>query len=398
VKYGTNAEVNFQNTLIRQLPNMTSFGFQSGYEFYNSLDFKAITTNLSLTCDCLYARYLTEDFDVIKTFFVTLELDTIICSEPESLRNFTLADIKKNHLDDMTCDVGFKCPYKCHCFEQPSRNHTVINCTKAEIIALPDTLPWANNYSLIFGENNIPSLEEKGYFGKVSYMQISGVRGIDSKAIKAFPDDIILDVTNHHIQNPPKELMSKNLSRINFGQVQIDCVCSSKWLYLWTQSGSGHSSTEYICSNFNKNLSLLTLGDFQCEEPVNNALFTIMITFSVIALLLIISTVSYNCLYPEMLILGRKCFTKTHPHIKKCDTDVYISLDENDDTQRGWVIKSLLPFLESEGYTVHLPMRDSLPGENEISSRTHAIKNSIASIVILTEKDSIENFSRYRRP
>ncbi|XP_048753155.1 protein toll-like [Ostrea edulis] len=392
VKYGTNALVNFENTRITQLPNMTSFGIKSGYEFYKHLDFKVLTTNLSFTCDCIYARYLTEDFPVIKTFFIQMELDTLICSEPESLRNFTLAEIKENLLDDMTCDVGYKCPHKCHCFEQPSRNHTVINCTNADITKLPDILPWASNYSLFFGDNDIPSLEEKSYFGKVSYMQISGLKEIDSNTVKAFPEGIALDVKNHHIQKLPKELMSKNSSRINFGQVQIDCVCSDKWLYLWIQSTNNQPSTEYICSNLNKNLSNLTIDDFQCEEPVNEVLFTMMITLSVLAVLLILSTLSYSCWYPEMLILARKCFTKTRPHEKKCDFDVYISLDEKDHIQRNWVIKCLLPFLESEGYIVYLPMRDSLPGEIEISSRMNAIKSSIASIVILTEKESMENF------
>lgn len=117
-----------------------------------------------------------------------------------------------------------------------------------------------------------------------------------------------------------------------------------------------------------------------------------MIAICVLAVFLILLTLTYCCFYPEMLILTRKFFTKTRPNRKKCDFDVYISLDEEDRIQREWVITSLLPYLESEGYKVYLPMRDLLPGDNILSERANAIKQSIAYIVILTEKDSMENF------
>lgn len=390
--YGDFGSVNLENSMVKQLPNFTSIGISSTQEFYEKIHFKVLVLNLSLTCDCIFVKYLLKDLTAIKKFFSGTDEGTMICSEPESLRNYTLKDIYDNHLDDMTCDVASNCPPKCHCYEQPSKYHTVINCTESHITHFPETLPWANKYSIIFGENKISSLEKKSYMEKVSYMQVSGIMHMDGQAISSLPNNVVLDLQDHNLQSLPSELFSKDPLKINLGRVLVECVCSSKWLYLWTHFQNTNSTTKYICSNFNKNLELLTTDDFGCKEPIDQTLFIVMIAICVLAVLLILLTLTYCCFYPEMLILTRKFFTKTRPNRKKCDFDVYISLDEEDRIQRKWVITSLLPYLESEGYKVYLPMRDSLPGDNILSERANAIKQSIAYIVILTEKDSMENF------
>ena len=391
-KYSSYGFVNFENSMIEQLPNLTSIGIYNGKDLYEKLDFRVSVRNVKLTCDCIYANYLKSDFSLIKKFFLGLEIDTLICTEPEALRNHTIREIMDKDLDEMICNVIHSCPYHCQCFEQPSRKHTVINCTDSNVTSLPSNLPWSDNYSLILGDNQISSLEPRSYLGKVSYLQISGLNQLDGSLIRALPDDVSLDISDHKLHDLPMELLSKNPLRINLGRVQIECTCSSKWIYLWTHFEKGNSTTEYMCSNFNKRLALLSVDDFGCTKSTDRTLFIVMVVISVLAVLLILGALSFCCWYPEMLILTRKLLTKSQPNKKKCEFDVFISIDENDNIHREWVMKSLLPYLESEGYRVFLPLRDVLPGDNILAERATAMRQSIAFIVILTEKDSMENF------
>lgn len=64
--YGDFGSVNLENSMVKQLPNFTSIGISSTQEFYEKIHFKVLVLNLSLTCDCIFVKYLLKDLTAIK--------------------------------------------------------------------------------------------------------------------------------------------------------------------------------------------------------------------------------------------------------------------------------------------------------------------------------------------
>jgi hypothetical protein len=56
----------------------------------------------------------------------------VYCSEPHHLKNYMLIDLRKDDKYDLLiCNLTLvnKCPVKCSCYFQPSRNRTVVDCS-----------------------------------------------------------------------------------------------------------------------------------------------------------------------------------------------------------------------------------------------------------------------------
>ena len=322
----------------------------------------------SLVCDC--GDFTAKQYNV--QYYFNLDLTQAICSAPTNLRNSSFAAIS---IDDMVCNVKDECPSNCKCFEQPSTNSTIINCTDAGLTDLPTTLPTLNRlpgfkYHLILSKNHINRLNHKEYINETTRLDISnsGVEEIDPRMWRALQTMSNVSLRNNLLtQFPEVPHGSFTGNQLDIQNNPISCNCKNKWLKSWLESidkkilnskGLNCNIPEWLKG---KSVILLQEDDF-CSDPPYTLKDVLLITIPTIGGLVLLSVI--------VILLLRtfrfKIFKYTKIHLfdrdecegENMDYDVFLSRSSRDEE----FAEELIALLEREEYTVCYPDRDFLPG------------------------------------
>ncbi|KAK3102121.1 hypothetical protein FSP39_008945 [Pinctada imbricata] len=358
-EYGLDGTISVKNCRLYQMMNLTDIGLDQPSEFYKYLKFSFDARDSNFACDCILAPILASELDRAQKFWVQLTegYDNVTCMSPEKLKGVTVKYlVESGDLDGMICDEPEHCPKGCDCYSQPSQNHLVINCTDAGLQTLPETLPWGNRYTLLMEGNDINSLDERDYLKRV-YMadfRNNPVKTLATDAVSTFPDDVQLTVDGDGLSQFTTEIKIDQLD-----QELLNC------------------------------------------DPIDKLWQRLAVVVAVIISIVLGLAMIFLCFKPEIFLLYRH-----HILCRKHDFDnlydVYICFDERKQLVRKWIFGRLSPYLEGNGYQVFLPCRDESLGESRVQIREHAINNSRAYVVVVSngafdstrvEEDSLYSFA-----
>lgn len=155
---GRGGYVDFTNNNFTYFLNVAELGFYDitllGKLYYYSFDFRFN----NWFCDCRF-------FPVANKADISLQIlgsphHGIKCDSPPEYKNKAVGEVVRDK-DLLICNISLaeKCPPRCRCFYQPSKNRTVINCRSSLVSRkLPLTLPDCDNLVLDFSSNRISDL------------------------------------------------------------------------------------------------------------------------------------------------------------------------------------------------------------------------------------------------
>ena len=346
-----------------------------------------ISTNY-LDCDCL-------DFKIhALLLFATRShiLTETLCAKPDSLYRERLASVP---LDQLVCDVTERCPSSCHCVHRPANATLHVDCSHANLKALPLDLPELpksyTRYKLDFSNNRLlRRLEHRDYFVNTSILDVSncGIETVENWG-DVFHSKNVVYLHGNRLMSLPHSVAVLNVSTGNVSLYDNPwrCSCDDKWTAKWLNSVSQRllNSGYILCGSPSRlhGMSVLQISEEAfCVDPVRRALAIGM--SSVVAVVLVLLTVGI-----VIYRLRVKLYTrwKFHPFDRdEClgedmDYDVFIASSSIDNLPHGDGIRVRL---EEHGYRVCYPPRDFLAGRPIIDNIYEAIVRSKRTVCLLT--------------
>ncbi|XP_063431700.1 toll-like receptor 8 [Mytilus trossulus] len=323
----------------------------------------------------------------------------IPCSNPPELRNYVVTDFQKNETNKLQhlliCNLTLKdnCPYRCHCFYQPSKNRTVIDCSGLALKHLPDKMPFFNNLEIDLSTNVISKLDVRSYLYRTTKLNVSNnLITTISPIIFEVATLNLIDFRLNSLNTLGNEVRLKSPCSLLFGNLTIRCSCELNWLPTWLERQKQLKCVlnNILCVNKNEDASSMSPKEFCIHDNGTAHIFTII----VVTLVMVIfgtAIIFHNYKY-EIYLLWRsnKFINKSRRVQTQPKYDVYISFDEENEMARKWIIDVLLRFLEGKRYKVVLPCRDfSFGGIREEEMRSSISKCS--SWIILQSQNYLHS-------
>ncbi|XP_069118011.1 toll-like receptor 7 [Argopecten irradians] len=389
--YGSGGRINFEKCSFSSFFNCSDFGLDSWSDMFKHFDVSVAFTSFKLTCDCNIAELFAGDTGFLGKFLE--EYSGYVCEQPPELNGTKLTDNFLEHPekhDLMVCNITESCPQKCRCYNQPSQDRVVVDCQNQNLTTMPQFLPWGNGdkWRLLLAGNNIQKIEDRYYLSRIAELDLSEnpVYYISESAAFALPREAQINIIGNKLTSLPRPFQNRDPSTLSLGRVLITCSCEDVWLQSWLSYHSYEDNeTSYICQNLGG--SEITVADFSSLHCSSDSSNLVIILVSLIGLLATIISVIVCRLFffPEVYVLYRRKLRRVR---KSCgfDYDAYISFYEEDTLQRKWIIGSLAGHLESRGYSLFIPVRDTDPGVSRQDYLRSQIQRSKNFIIILSEK------------
>lgn len=343
-------------------------------------------------CDCFMEPYLEVAEDIITRIF--RDHFKLKCWDPPEYRGKLITDmVNEGHLDLFICNItaSKKCPKDCHCFYQPKKSRTVVNCTAAGLKELPLYLPDRNNITLVLNNNSIKHFESRAYLKNVSVLDIANniLETITSEAITSLAKKTSLTLKNNNFKTLPRALQTLNPCKVHFGKVTIRCECEQLWIKDWITNRNARQCSNmsvFVCETDDgllraDELSKQTLCESKYDGKYAAILFSILLILA-----LVISSFVYLLRYEIYLfkrkLLSRKSGGKINP---LPEYDAFISFNDENAILRKWVLDILIKELENSGYRIFVPCRNLLFGTIKEDELIKKISRSNNFVVILCD-------------
>lgn len=348
-------------------------------------------------CDCFMEPYLELAEDIIKRIW--RDFFKLTCWDPPEYRGRLISDmVLKGHLDLFICNItaSERCPKDCHCFYQPKKNRTVVNCTAAGLTELPLYLPDSNNITLLLNKNSIKHFDSRVYLKKVSVLDISHnhLETITSEAIISLAKTISFTLQNNNFMTLPRALQTLNPCKVHFGKVTIRCECEQLWIKHWITNRKARQCSNmsvFVCETDDGLIRAEKLSKQTLCESKYDEIYAIIIFSILLILALGISSFMYLLQYEIYLFkrkfLRRKSAGKINP---LSEYDAFISFNDDNDILRKWVLNVFITEMENSGYRIFVPCRNLLFGTIKEDELIKEISRSKNFVVILCDYYNID--------
>ena len=340
------------------------------------------------------------------------------CMYPSYWAGIPLMQISEYEYD-ITCGENLmQCADECFCHHSWKLDDAVVaNCSHGSthaLSALPEKLPNHTSH-LILSHNNIEMLcHTHSYLNNISLLDLSWnkiykicsnvlIEMVDLKHLiltNNMIQDIDLDLQlsslsilfldNNVLEKLPNSIQNiQNLETIRITGNKLRCDCDTYWMTAWLITSISIVEDPYSLICFSgkgrgKRLIDLHQDDVGCYDPLIYALVGLGVAFVLIGILV---TVIYRYRgYIKVWLYARFGFhpwdrVKENPQLK--DYDAFVAYCRKD---VGWVLKTLLPYLEAPqcGYHLCVHDRDFVPGVAITKNIMTAIEYSRRTILVLT--------------
>ena len=383
--------VNLQNNVFETFPDLEEIlNLENIAELGNVLSFGFDLQGIQLKCDCNLQPFRSLSDNVIKTLW--RDYFRIVCKSPEEHAGKLAFDIPRDQLicpfkDVENVTVG--CEYR----DVPEHDTLYVNCSYAKLDRLPEAMPisrFSKQIHLNVSHNHIRNIENVTYLKKISVLDISynDIQIIDHPTALQLENASFIDLSNNErLRVIPKVLQYRNSCTVNGENDVILCDCDTLWIITWLEKRQCHNVPTFKCEVHGHGIMPATFFTevlVECKTEETVLLFLSAMLGGTIALLILVASLTYHFKYELLILYLRSRAVKKSTVLPHYNYDVYVILDDENDSVRQWVSLSVVPSLEKIGYKVFLPYRDiELPGvkSNDIIDK---INKSRVFLVILT--------------
>jgi len=353
-----------------------------------------LSRNNLIECDCV-------DFSIYKLLANALVKTDTYCHMPANLVGKKVISVP---LDQFICELKKHCPSGCRCVHRPANATLHVNCSNANLTALPLELPELpksyTKYKLDFSNNRrLRYLERRPYFVHTSIMELSNCN-IDSIDLELWSDLALANITQvfldgNQLQSLPSSVAAVSLQKTKFSlrKNPWKCSCDARWMSEWLKSVRSRliNPNDITCSSPSrlKNRNIMSVsGEAFCADPASEAvkrtlLISLSSVFGVLAVLLSAGIIVYRL---RVRLYSR---WKFHPFDRdEClgehlIYDVFLSCSSSDNLPHGNEIRQQL---EQRGYRVCYPPRDFVAGEPIHDNIYSAVVRSKRTACFLTSQ------------
>ncbi|XP_061166368.1 protein toll-like [Saccostrea echinata] len=384
--FGDGGFVNLQRNMFTKFLNFTKLGVSDLTQLGKVFNFGFDLRGCKLTCDATLVPFLKLSKEIIEKMW--RNYFDVKCFQPPELANQSIAWLtKEGQLDRFITNVTENCPTGCHCYQQPSQDRTVVNCTNKNMTQLPKKIPHDQNITLILKGNQISQIKNMSYLERVSYLDISenNVQNIpESVANTLVLNEIKLNLNGNKLQKIPSRFKTRDPCDLNIGKLNMTCDCSNDWMDDWLGGGCHNNSaelTDIYCVAPSYSIPDSEFDFTNCEEHFDFKSLSIGIA---ILLLLLSGILAIFYYFRYEIFLLRKRLRQARKHSGQYKYDIYISVRENNGQLLMWIQSILLPFLNSKSYNVYFRPLDEAIGSVKEESIIDNVKDSRNFIVILS--------------
>ncbi|KAL3873389.1 hypothetical protein ACJMK2_036517 [Sinanodonta woodiana] len=386
VTYGPGM-VYMSNNPFEKWPDFRKLGVQNLTMLGTLLEFGFDFRGCNISCDCDMEPFLELAEEVIKKIW--RDYFEVECSRPPNLEGKLIPDLVKNKsLDLFVCtkDVEEGCPVECICVEQPSKSRFLVDCKGKDLSEWPRYLPNTSFvYELNMCDNKITILDPRYYLEKVSVLNAANnsFQRIEDQTIERLNNVKNLSLSYNTIYYLPKNIQYLPSQSIDLRNVVLFCDCDTFWVSDWLDVRHISSDSIFCNTEHHGRIEAIHLKDLLSHECQKLDLTSTIICIALATAIILFGLPSfliYNFKY-ELMIL----FRRQDPSICEYDYDIYLSLDEENDTVCVWIRQVLLPYLQNFGYRIYLPLRDCLPGKIAEEEARDILRKTRCFLVILSE-------------
>ncbi|XP_052100724.1 toll-like receptor 8 isoform X3 [Mytilus californianus] len=407
--------IQMMNNSFTNLPMYNTLGFSADDALKIVFRYTIDVLYNKWICDCkMWDGYLVMASQAMDQYYT---LGTPKCVYPPHLKGYNIGYFRiKNHTADLLiCNITVKekCPQRCYCFDQPSKNRVVVNCTSQLYVSMPHVVPDLSGLDIDLRHNKITFFKKHEYLERTIRIDLSFnvIVNIDP-SIYGIQNILFIDLRNNRIQTLHRELLLKDSCAIGFGKITVKCTCDMMWIKHWLdrQHAVNCSYSQITCETHESfiNAALISKSDLCKDQNIERSFMSyILLGVTIIS----VATGTFLCsqFKYEILLLLRNLRSKRQIdisfHYRSLNNvlvetddetyDAYLSFDENNEIIRKWVVEDLIKYLESKGYKLCLPCRDFGVGmirEEEIRRKILKCKSYI---VLLSEEYLEDHFANH---
>ena len=253
--------------------------------------------------------------------------------------------------------------------------------------ALPDGI-----LELWYGHNNITSVSQRSYLGRVKVLDLSfnHITSLHGAVFKEALQLETLNIQSNLLTYLPKTIQDLNLKDLKLSHNNFRCDCNSLWMKQWVIQNKHvierWDTLSCINKAIGKNFIEVIDSDFVCIETSDSLIDTIISTV-VICLIIICCVIVYayrlECKVLMYVYLG------IHPFDRNVDKkeehiDCVILHSE---PKTDWILNNIVNVLEGNDYRFIIcdMVRDFIAGYSIQENLTHAVQNSKRIIFFLSK-------------
>lgn len=385
--------INLKDNNFSRIPTFSDIGFINSETILKGVfNYNLVLENNPFICDCLSFTYISLSIPAVQNF---RGLSAKCCSPP-SLRGYTIRTFSENSalLDLLICNVPLKakCPVRCTCFKQPSRNRVVIDCSLSDLRKMSKVVPDLDNLDLDYSYNGIQHFQNFDYLNRTIRINLSNniIFKIDPMIYSLKNIDLI-NLQHNQIQNLDKSIQLRNPCKTWLGNVTLNlCKCDMRGIKIWKEREIAQKCDKneniITCLKDNKQVDISILSDAELC-PIDSTSFPafawmmIFISFFLLGIVVI----SYNFRY-EITLLSRvlRVFIFRDHHKRPQEHDVYISFNVENYEIRSWTISVLNSYLQNQGYAVCFPSKHFDVGGIHVDQIRRHVARSKSFIIVLS--------------
>lgn len=313
--------------------------------------------------------------------------------------------LDKTERDKLTCDLhgDLNCPSRCDCFDQPSRDRLVVNCTDQEI-SHPEFLKrmpkgFGHNLELYFKNTGMKRFPFFKYLKRVSILDVSynsfeDINSLFSVDIAYFEKLKKVIILNHSLSDLPDSFKKLDANFIYLGETPIICDCTNLWIGEWRKVYNVNKTINPLLCNANGKIlhvEEVTKEFLGCNENPFQWDWLIILSSVIVSLLAVIFGLFMFFQYEILIMFRMMRQTKKPVTAQNLYYDVYISYDVNELDVRIWVLSDLRNSLLKNGLKVYDTVVDTLPGSNRGEVISIKIAQSKQIIVVLSKAYTMED-------
>ena len=398
--------VNLQDNVFETFPDLEEIlNLENIAEIGKIISFGFDLRGIELSCDCNLQPFRSLSDDVIKSIW--RDFLNITCKSPEEYAGQAVFDIPRDQLicpfkDVENVTVG--CEYR----DVPEHDTLYVNCSYANLDRLPEATPisrFSKRIHLNVSHNHIRNIENVTYLSKLSVLDIShnDIQILEHSTALQLENASFIDLSrNSRLRVIPQVLQYRNSCTVKGENDAILCDCDTLWIITWLAKRQCHNVPTFKCEVDGHGImpaTLFTEDLVDCNSDETLLLFLTAMLGGTIALLILIASLTYHFKYELLILYLRSRAVKKSTVLPHYNYDMYVILDDENDSVRQWVSLSVVLSLEKIGYKVFLPYRDFEFGEVKSNAIIDKINGSRVYLVILTDsflaREDIENEWKY---
>ncbi|CAC5385244.1 unnamed protein product [Mytilus coruscus] len=202
---------------IKTLGKLMSFGF--------------LLSDAKFDCDCHMEPYL-ELAELIMNK-IWRDYFNMSCWNPLEYRGLSIPYlVMHKKLDLFICNITEKCPRYCRYYHQQHKRTTGVNCTDANLEALPDYVPEVSNLTVLLKNTKIKTFESRNYLGNTTFIDMSntGFSEVENDVFMQIHNGVNFLMEGHNLNDMPRGFQVLNPCIAQLGRTVIKCNCNHLWI------------------------------------------------------------------------------------------------------------------------------------------------------------------------